>query len=157
MLFLFSIFAAFSILRLPMPTSSLDSTFICPYPLIYETLDETMGILANNQQRPRTVSMEHRPPRNAPPSPPSEASLRIQSTKRMSSSKSTKPSHRVVKRSSTSTVHSPTHSHSPTSPTSHLLSDGRHKRVWKACERCRMKKTKVRIMVAKHLQVVFGS
>ena len=27
------------------------------------------------------------------------------------------------------------------------MGDGRHKRVWKACERCRMKKTKVSFVI----------
>lgn len=30
---------------------------------------------------------------------------------------------------------------------SSVVLDGRHKRVWKACERCRMKKTKVLIAI----------
>lgn len=68
----------------------------------------------------------------------------MHATKKGSSgAKSTKPSHRTSKRASTSTAHS--HLHSPISPDSaHSMTDGRHKRVWKACERCRMKKTKVR-------------
>lgn len=61
------------------------------------------------------------------PTPPMEEQ-RSHTTKR--SSKSSKSSSRISKRTS-----SPEH-------TSHVV-DGRHKRVWKACERCRMKKTKV--------------
>ncbi len=56
------------------------------------------------------------------------------------SSKAAKPVHRASKRAST-------HPHSHPSPPhhdGHIMTDGRHKRVWKACERCRMKKTKVR-------------
>lgn len=82
-------------------------------------------------------------------------------------------SHRASKRSgstpTSSASHSHSHSHHTASSTSHHASstsasaaaaaaaavahshgsphhdgDGRHKRVWKACERCRMKKTKVR-------------
>ncbi|RDL31388.1 uncharacterized protein BP5553_09597 [Venustampulla echinocandica] len=45
-------------------------------------------------------------------------------------SKSTKQSSRASKRTTSS------HEHGP------MAIDGRHKRVWKACERCRMKKTK---------------
>ncbi|KAM3084439.1 Fluconazole resistance protein 1 [Clarireedia jacksonii] len=47
-------------------------------------------------------------------------------------SKASKQVHRSLKRASTS----------PDSSSSTLQVDGRHKRVWKACERCRMKKTK---------------
>ena len=50
---------------------------------------------------------------------------------RKSSTKQSKPLNRTSKRSSSS------HEHSA------VVIDGRHKRVWKACERCRMKKTKV--------------
>lgn len=83
------------------------------------------------------------------PSPPTEELVKPStiSAKRHSSKsgKSTKPSHRTSKRASTSTAaHS--HLHSPISPDSqsaHSVADSRHKRVWKACERCRMKKTKV--------------
>ncbi|KAI1320320.1 hypothetical protein F5Y16DRAFT_390093 [Xylariaceae sp. FL0255] len=53
--------------------------------------------------------------------------------------KSVKPIHRGTKRSATQ-AHSPAHDHAPLSP--HGSMDSRHKRVWKACERCRMKKTK---------------
>ncbi|KAH6630338.1 hypothetical protein B0J18DRAFT_454593 [Chaetomium sp. MPI-SDFR-AT-0129] len=52
--------------------------------------------------------------------------------------KSVKTVHRNLKRTN------PHHSH-PSSPSRESHSqpgDGRHKRVWKACERCRMKKTK---------------
>ncbi|KAI0008286.1 hypothetical protein F4779DRAFT_641961 [Xylariaceae sp. FL0662B] len=56
-----------------------------------------------------------------------------------SSTKSVKPIHRATKRSANHISHSPTHDHVPLSP--HAV-DSRHKRVWKACERCRMKKTK---------------
>lgn len=58
--------------------------------------------------------------------------------------KSTKPAHRVTKRSSTNMSHSHIHSPIPSdSQSTHSMADARHKRVWKACERCRMKKTKV--------------
>ena len=51
---------------------------------------------------------------------------------RKASSKQTKPTiNRSSKRSSYAQDHSA------------VVVDGRHKRVWKACERCRMKKTKV--------------
>ncbi|KAF7561439.1 hypothetical protein G7046_g2713 [Stylonectria norvegica] len=73
------------------------------------------------------------------PSPPAEdkpSSLSRKST--TSSAKSVKPVHRASKRASSTaaTVHHHDHlTHS-------AGMDGRHKRVWKACERCRMKKTK---------------
>lgn len=54
-----------------------------------------------------------------------------------SGSKSVKPQHRAPKRAgSAASVHH--HDHI----TQNSGMDGRHKRVWKACERCRMKKTK---------------
>ncbi|KAK8106687.1 hypothetical protein PG999_010046 [Apiospora kogelbergensis] len=56
-------------------------------------------------------------------------------------SKVTKPAHRNAKRSNTHTAYSPVHEHLPSSPPSVSRMD-RHKRVWKACERCRMKKIK---------------
>ncbi|KAK0655912.1 hypothetical protein B0T16DRAFT_424598 [Cercophora newfieldiana] len=75
------------------------------------------------------------------PTPPNEDHLRSQGPKRQhSNSKAVKAVHRTSKRATT-------HGH-PASPApdahSHVSSsaDGRHKRVWKACERCRMKKTK---------------
>lgn len=86
--------------------------------------------------------MEH----NSLPSPPLEDQQKSHAKKRSSSSaKSTKPAHRTSKRSSTTTT-THAHLHSPISNDSHSthsMADGRHKRVWKACERCRMKKTKV--------------
>ncbi|PSR83984.1 hypothetical protein BD289DRAFT_274259 [Coniella lustricola] len=79
------------------------------------------------------------------PSPPMEGGLKSPSPKRKTSvAKSTKPSHRTSKRSNSSTGH--LHLHTRMSPTdAHAtlaVADGRNKRVWKACERCRMKKTK---------------
>ncbi|KAI0487583.1 hypothetical protein F4859DRAFT_262523 [Xylaria cf. heliscus] len=53
--------------------------------------------------------------------------------------KSVKPISRGTKRSATHLAHSPVRDHVPLSPHG---TDNRHKRVWKACERCRMKKTK---------------
>ncbi len=78
------------------------------------------------------------------PTPPNEDHGRSHGSRKShsSSSKSSKSTHRTTtKRPST------THSHSQSSPAhdNHGLADGRHKRVWKACERCRMKKTKVYI------------
>lgn len=74
-------------------------------------------------------------------SPPQEDSTRqnMSSSKKTSSSgtKSVKPQHRAPKRAgSAASVHH--HDHL----TQAAGMDGRHKRVWKACERCRMKKTK---------------
>ncbi|KAJ8130392.1 hypothetical protein O1611_g3238 [Lasiodiplodia mahajangana] len=80
------------------------------------------------------------------PTPPTEennmkASTTQAPTRRSTSSstKSVKPIHRGTKRSATHLAHSPVHEHVPLSPHG---TDNRHKRVWKACERCRMKKTK---------------
>ena len=73
------------------------------------------------------------------PSPPAEDPKAALSRKNTASStKSAKPVHRVAKRAGTNTSSTHHHDHA-----SHGSMDGRHKRVWKACERCRMKKTKV--------------
>ncbi|KAL2757822.1 hypothetical protein ACRALDRAFT_1061110 [Sodiomyces alcalophilus JCM 7366] len=71
------------------------------------------------------------------PSPPMEDQKPQPSRKNSSpSSKSIKPHRHTPKRAGPhrATAH---HDHA-----AHGVSDGRHKRVWKACERCRMKKTK---------------
>ncbi|KAF3344294.1 hypothetical protein VD0002_g5893 [Verticillium dahliae] len=70
------------------------------------------------------------------PSPPLEDNKSQGSRKGSSSSKSIKPNRHTSKRASphNATAH---HDHA-----AHGMADGRHKRVWKACERCRMKKTK---------------
>ncbi|KAI0400924.1 hypothetical protein F4802DRAFT_464299 [Xylaria palmicola] len=80
------------------------------------------------------------------PTPPIEesnmkASTTQAPTRRSSApaTKSVKPIHRGTKRSATHLNHSPIRDHVPLSPHG---TDNRHKRVWKACERCRMKKTK---------------
>ncbi|KAH8908239.1 hypothetical protein BR93DRAFT_944949 [Coniochaeta sp. PMI_546] len=75
------------------------------------------------------------------PTPPNEEHLKSNSSRKSNgSSKPVKNVHRASKRASNPHVHAPSptddgHSH-------HSMVDGRHKRVWKACERCRMKKTK---------------
>lgn len=75
------------------------------------------------------------------PTPPNEEHIKTHGSKKSNgSSKPVKQVHRASKRASNPHVH-------PTSPTAdsqshHSMVDGRHKRVWKACERCRMKKTK---------------
>jgi hypothetical protein len=70
--------------------------------------------------------------------------MRPSNTKRSSAAsggKHIKSVHRNSKRASAVHVsHSPVHDHAPLSP--HSSAADRHKRVWKACERCRMKKTK---------------
>ncbi|KAK3943134.1 hypothetical protein QBC46DRAFT_48419 [Diplogelasinospora grovesii] len=74
------------------------------------------------------------------PSPPNDDPVKSNSSKKQpASSKSAKTGHRVSKRpSSNGYPQSPPHEAHP-----HSAVDGRHnKRVWKACERCRMKKTK---------------
>lgn len=72
------------------------------------------------------------------PSPPQEDA--VHKPARKSSSKSSRSSGRTTKRAGShgliSAATSHLEAHSPSA------SDGRHKRVWKACERCRMKKTK---------------
>jgi hypothetical protein len=74
-------------------------------------------------------------------SPPSEDQKLVIISKKSptSNTKSVKPQHRAPKRAgSAASVHQ--HDH-----LTHRSGVGRgHKRVWKACERCRMKKTKVR-------------
>ncbi|KAK4236740.1 hypothetical protein C8A03DRAFT_16632 [Achaetomium macrosporum] len=73
------------------------------------------------------------------PTPPNEElASRPQGSKRPhTGSKPVKTMHRPLKRTSTH-AHPP----SPVRDSHSQHSDGRHKRVWKACERCRMKKTK---------------
>ncbi|KAJ3467235.1 hypothetical protein MRS44_004799 [Fusarium solani] len=72
------------------------------------------------------------------PSPPAEDHKSTLSRKSTSSAKSVKPVHRASKRASSSAA--AIHHHDHITHTAGM--DGRHKRVWKACERCRMKKTK---------------
>lgn len=69
------------------------------------------------------------------PSPPLE-DQKSHSSRKSNSSKVIKPQRHTSKRASphSALAH---HEHA-----AHGISDGRHKRVWKACERCRMKKTK---------------
>ncbi|ORY60596.1 uncharacterized protein BCR38DRAFT_349843 [Pseudomassariella vexata] len=77
------------------------------------------------------------------PTPPTEDNMKSSSGPRRnpsSSNKVVKPIHRNSKRSASHASHSPVHDHAPPSP--HSAGADRHKRVWKACERCRMKKTK---------------
>ncbi|GJN81405.1 hypothetical protein PLIIFM63780_004939 [Purpureocillium lilacinum] len=73
------------------------------------------------------------------PSPPAEEGKQgRKSSSTSSSSKSTKPSNRASKRANSGVAAAHHHDH-----VTHAAGmDGRHKRVWKACERCRMKKTK---------------
>ncbi|XWX02191.1 hypothetical protein V2A60_010224 [Cordyceps javanica] len=68
---------------------------------------------------------------NLPPPPPEETKAK------KPTGKSTKPTHRASKRANTATA---AHHHDIIAGAAGM--DGRHKRVWKACERCRMKKTK---------------
>lgn len=75
------------------------------------------------------------------PSPPAEdpkAALSRKSTS--SSTKSTKPANRISKRAGS--TGNAAHAHHHDHVTQGAGMDARHKRVWKACERCRMKKTK---------------
>ncbi|KAJ6443951.1 C6 transcription factor [Purpureocillium lavendulum] len=76
------------------------------------------------------------------PSPPAEEGKLgrkgTSTSSSSSSSKSTKPSNRASKRANSGVAAAHHHDH-----VTHAAGmDGRHKRVWKACERCRMKKTK---------------
>lgn len=56
--------------------------------------------------------------------------------------KSSKPGPRGAKRV-TAAAAAAAAAAAPSGSRSPDMGDGRHKRVWKACERCRMKKTKV--------------
>jgi hypothetical protein len=69
---------------------------------------------------------------NGLPTPPIDERKPALSSRR--SLKHGKQSNRGPKRMSTSLTHE----------NGGIVIDGRHKRVWKACERCRMKKTKAR-------------
>lgn len=73
---------------------------------------------------------------NGYPSPPIEASK----VKKQSHAKSTKPANRASKRANSTAA---SHHHHDLVVNNAGMQDNRHKRVWKACERCRMKKTKV--------------
>ncbi|KAI2639190.1 hypothetical protein GGS21DRAFT_506305 [Xylaria nigripes] len=81
------------------------------------------------------------------PTPPTEENTVKTPTMQQSSArkdaiagtKVVKQIHRGTKRSASHLDHSPVNEHVPLPP--HVM-DNRHKRVWKACERCRMKKTK---------------
>ena len=78
------------------------------------------------------------------PTPPTEEHG-LKPSRKTSSGKAGKASHRASKRiGGTSIISAASSQSEPHSPTS----DGRHKRVWKACERCRMKKTKVGLSVS---------
>ena len=78
------------------------------------------------------------------PHPTTTTSSTTTTKRHNTGAKPTKPAHRVTKRSSTTMSHSHIHSPIPSdSQSAHSMADARHKRVWKACERCRMKKTKV--------------
>lgn len=78
------------------------------------------------------------------PSPPAEEAKAALSRKSTSSStKSTKLAHRISKRAGS--TGNAAHAHHHEQVTQGAGMDSRHKRVWKACERCRMKKTKVRL------------
>ncbi|KID89524.1 C6 transcription factor [Metarhizium guizhouense ARSEF 977] len=71
------------------------------------------------------------------PSPPAEEN-KSGASRKSTSTKSVKSTSRVSKRASASAAAAHHHDH-----VTHAAGmDGRHKRVWKACERCRMKKTK---------------
>ncbi|KAH8662029.1 hypothetical protein BX600DRAFT_308705 [Xylariales sp. PMI_506] len=74
------------------------------------------------------------------PTPPMEDGVKPSGPRKStaSSTKSVKPIHRNSKRSAGHASHSPVHDHAPTSP--HAAHMDRHKRVWKACERCRKTK-----------------
>lgn len=67
------------------------------------------------------------------PSPPAE-----ENKAKKTAGKSTKPNNRASKRANSASA---AHHHDVLAGAAGM--DGRHKRVWKACERCRMKKTKV--------------
>lgn len=85
------------------------------------------------------------------PTPPTEEHG-LKPSRKTSSGKAGKSTHRASKRiGGTSIISAATSQSEPHSPTS----DGRHKRVWKACERCRMKKTKVSLRFASHVLVLF--
>ncbi|KAK2047910.1 hypothetical protein LZ31DRAFT_563533 [Colletotrichum somersetense] len=69
------------------------------------------------------------------PTPPLEDQKPRKSS---SSSKTIKPNRHTAKRASPHSATQQHHDHAVQG----MNADGRHKRVWKACERCRMKKTK---------------
>jgi len=76
------------------------------------------------------------------PTPPNEEHGKAGMKKPTGSSKPVKTVHKAAKRASNPHVHPHPPSPSTDGHSHHSMVDGRHKRVWKACERCRMKKTK---------------
>lgn len=94
-------------------------SYITPGP---PSLQPSLHFLENIQQKQLIMS--------GLPTPPIDDQRSHSSRKMPKSSKS-------LSRSSKRTSSSTSHEHNA------VVVDGRHKRVWKACERCRMKKTKV--------------
>ncbi|KFY28155.1 hypothetical protein V493_03070, partial [Pseudogymnoascus sp. VKM F-4281 (FW-2241)] len=82
------------------------------------------------------------PPPNHPPSLPSPPSTDNDAAHKKVSkrTKTSKPGPRGAKRVMAATTAAA--AAAPSGSRSPEMGDGRHKRVWKACERCRMKKTK---------------
>jgi hypothetical protein len=78
-------------------------------------------------------------PHNLLPPPADDPKATLSRKNTSSSTPSPKPVHRVAKR--TESTAGMTHNHDHASRCFGM--DGRHKRIRKACERCRMKKTKV--------------
>ena len=117
------------------PSLHLHPTSLFPLPSLSPSPIPTIQSEKAPSNWPRTMG-------GGIPTPPLEDHHHKSSHPRKSSSgsKSLKPAHRGAKRSST---HTSAHAHAHHEQTSSSLADGRHKRVWKACERCRMKKTKV--------------
>lgn len=115
--------------------------FLSPRPALppqlwHPTYTPLRDTLPTVMSRPQTTTME-----TSLPTPPTEDNHKsFAARKPHSSSKSVKAVHKSPKRASAHSHPSPP---AHDSPLSHSVSDGRHKRVWKACERCRMKKTKV--------------
>ncbi|PHH82052.1 hypothetical protein CDD82_7200 [Ophiocordyceps australis] len=94
------------------------------------------------------------------PSPPADENAKQATASRRSFSVSTTPTPlskqhhsqkvvmgRVAKRASTSSIGTATMLHHD-SLAHGVATDGRQKRVWKACERCRMKKTKASLSIS---------
>ncbi|KFX94550.1 hypothetical protein V490_04311, partial [Pseudogymnoascus sp. VKM F-3557] len=81
----------------------------------------------------------HPPSLPSPPSTDNDATHKSKPTKR---TKTSKPGPRGAKRVTAAAAAAAAAVAAGSGSRSPEMGDGRHKRVWKACERCRMKKTK---------------
>lgn len=102
------------------------------HPRLAPDSTSTLNHNNNNNNAPHHTTTTKMPPTQPPSSSSPSTDNYTTTTKLSKRAKTSKPGLRGPKRGAT-----------PRGGRSPELGDGRHKRVWKACERCRMKKTKV--------------